>query len=92
MPIDFIRVDTTAANQKIAGEIQQLVAELRKAWDRAKKIKEIMDHNADGSDWGPLATLCGCTAGNSQALYNLVTGALASLDDADPQALMSRVG
>ncbi len=92
MPIDFIKVDPGLSTQKYAGDLISAIGSLRSAWNSIKRIKEIMDHNTDGADFAPVATLFGLPTGNGDEVYNLVAGALASLDDADPQALISRVG
>jgi hypothetical protein len=92
MPIDFIKIDPGQAGQKFANELILGIRDLRRSWDRMKAIKEIMDHNTDGSDFASVATLFGLPTGNGDEVYNLVAGTLASLDDADPQALLSRVG
>lgn len=89
MAQDFIAVDKT---QNMGADLLTAKETLRNVTDRLQWIKDTMDHNVADPDYADIETLFGIPTGEGQTVYNLVSGTVAQLDNADVLALFSRVG
>lgn len=80
MARDFIPVDTTTTTATQAQELKAFVAVLRDAYQRGKKIIAVMGHLNDGSVFTDIETKFGLPAGKGQTVFNLVNGAVGSME------------
>lgn len=80
MARDFIKIDTSTTTATHASELLQFKNVLRDAYQRGKKIIAVMGHNNDGSNFADIEALFGLPAGKGQAVFNLVNGAVGSME------------
>lgn len=96
MPRDFIRIDVSITTQKYGPDLMLFIANFRSAVELGNRLKDILDHNTDGTNYADIEVLFGLPAGNGDEIYNLVSGALAALkgtaQSTDGLTLMARVG
>jgi hypothetical protein len=96
MAIDFITVNTGDGAATFAADLVRFKELYRQTLDLGEKLKDIMDHNTDGSSYTGIETKFGLPAGNGDEVYNLVAGTLAALkgtaQSSDGIALIGRVG
>ena len=96
MARDYIRVDSTTTTATQAADLKAFVSVLRDAYQRGKKIIAIMGHNNDGSNFADIEALYGLPAGKGQAVFDLVNGAVGSMEGTfqvdDAKELTERVG
>lgn len=82
MPRDFIKVNTMVTTATQAQELLQFKNQLRDAYQRGKKILAVMSHNQDGSDFADIEALFGLPTGKGQTVFDLVNGAVGSMEGA----------
>lgn len=80
MARDFINVNTTAATATQSRTLIDFSRALRIAYDQGKRILAIMGHNNDGTVFTDIETLYGLPAGQGQVVFNLVNGAIGSME------------
>lgn len=80
MARDFIKVDTATTTATHAADLKAFVSVLRDAYQRGKKIIAVMGHNNDGSNFADIEALFGLPAGKGQTVFNLVNGAVGSME------------
>lgn len=96
MARDFIKIDTTTVTATQAQELRQFKEVLRDAYERGKKILAVMGHNNDGSNFADIEALYGLPAAKGQTVFNLVNGAIGSMEGnfqtADAKNLTESIG
>lgn len=96
MARDFIKVDTSTVTATHASELVQFKNVLRDAYERGKKILAVMGHNNDGSNFSDIEALFGLPAAKGQTVFNLVNGAIGSMEGtfqvADVKNLTETIG
>lgn len=96
MPRDFITINQTLATAKYSGELKRFVETVREVLDLGQKVKGVMDHNTDGSNYADIEALFGLPTDNGDEVYNLVAGTLGALmgtvQSADALTLIDRIG
>lgn len=80
MARDFIKIDTTTTTATQAGELKAFTTILRDAYARGKKILAVMGHNNDGTVFTDIEALYGLPAGKGQTVFNLINGAVGSME------------
>lgn len=96
MAKDFIKIDTLNTTATQAADLKSCVAVVRDAYARLKKIQAVMGHNNDGASFTDIETLYGLPAGKGQIVFDLINGAVGSMEalfqTADAKNLTERVG
>jgi hypothetical protein len=97
MAQDFITINESAPlTHKFAGDLKRFVDHLRNVIDEAEKIKGIMEHNINDTNYGGVETLFGLSAGTGDDCYNLIAGTLGAIkgviQSADALTLIDQVG
>jgi hypothetical protein len=92
MARDFIRINQTVNTATKASLLSQYILSLRQTMELGDRVKGILEHNTDGTDYTDVESLFGVPAGSGQAVYNLVLGAAAGVRSADGRNLTERVG
>lgn len=80
MARDFIRVDSTINTATQAADLKAFVSVLRDAYQRGKKILAVMGHNNDGTVFTDIEALYGLPTGKGQTVFNLINGAIGSME------------
>ena len=96
MAKDFIKIDTTISGATHAGLLRAYVQQLRTAYETGLRIRAIMNHNNDGADFAPIASLFGLPDGSGQTVFDLVNGSIGSMEGtfqvADAKTITEKVG
>lgn len=96
MAKDFIKVDRTTTTATHAQLLLSYVNTLRSAYEIGKRIKDIMGHNNDGTDFAPIEGLFGLPSTKGQTVFDLVNGSVGSMEGtfqvADAKNITERVG
>lgn len=80
MARDFIKIDTSTVTATQAADLKAFVSVLRDAYQRGKKILAVMGHNNDGSVFTDIEALYGLPSGKGQTVFNLMNGAIGSME------------
>lgn len=80
MARDFIKIDVNTAAATQARDLVAFKNQLRAAYEAGKKILAVMGHNNDGTTFTDLESLYGLPAGKGQTVFNLVNGAVGSME------------
>ncbi len=95
MAIDFIKV-TPANTTPHASLLLQYVSTLRSAYELGVRVKAIMGHMNDGSNFTQIVTEFGLPNGQGQTIFDLINGSVGSMEGAfqtaDAKNLTERVG
>lgn len=86
---DFIKVSVVQATAPHSAMLRQYINAVRNAYDLAKRVQGIMEHNHDGVNYGDLEAMFGLPTGAGPTVVALVNGAIR---DVDARALTERVG
>lgn len=93
---DFIPIDQLAAGASQATELVRLKNALQEAYSQGLKVRGIMEHNHDNVNFGDLEQLFGIPAGKGQIVFDLVNGAIGSMEGLfqvdDCKELCERIG
>lgn len=91
MAVDHISIDQT---KRLGARLRRLVDKQRGELDEMIALKAIMDECVDGTDYTEIAVRfgIGSTTAEGQAVYNLLTGALAAINVFATQTLLARCG
>jgi len=93
MAKDFIAISNVAPG---AGLLRSFVSAQRQSYNLGKQCQAIAGHLNDGTDWTQLEAFFGVTAGKGQALFNLINGAVGSMEGsfqvADAKTITEQVG
>lgn len=93
MARDYIKIDTSALQSRL---LLNYIGSIRQAYDVGVRVKDIMTHNNDGSNFGDIETLFGVPAGKGQVIFDLVNGSLGSMTGVfqvdDAKEITERVG
>lgn len=96
MAQDFIPIDTRAAGATQAGELLTLKSAMQNAYSQGLKVRGIMLHTHEGNDFSYLEQLFGVPAGQGQIVFDLVNGAIGSMEGNfqvdDCKELCERIG
>lgn len=96
MARDYIKIDTSTTTAIHAPTLRSFVRALRVAYEQGLNVKAIMNHNHDGSVFTDLEALFGLPAGKGQTVFDLVNGAVGSMEGtfqvADAKNITERVG
>lgn len=96
MARDFIKIDRTTAAATHANLLLTYVNMLRTAYEMGTRIREIMSHNNDGSNFTDIEGLFGLPTGKDQIVFDLVNGAVGSMEGTfqvdDAKETTERVG
>lgn len=76
MAKDFVKIDTSTTTAIHASALKTSVRQMRDAYDKAIYLKQVMEHMIDGSDYSDVELYFGLPAGQGQAVYNLLAGAV----------------
>ena len=79
MARDFIKVDRTTVTATHAQSLLSLVSAVRSAYEQGIRVRDIMNHNHDGSDFSDIEALFGLPAGKGQTVFDLVNGTVGSM-------------
>jgi len=93
MARDFIKVTRTAV---AAADLIDFKEKVYAAYSQGLKVREIMRHNNDGVNFTDIETQFGLPAGTGQTVFNLVNGAVGSMEGtfqvSDAKDITARVG
>ena len=96
MVIDFIRIDMSTTTATQASLLKSYITTLRSAYELGGRVKGIMAHNHDGSNFTGIEELFGLPTGKGQIVFDLVNGSIGSMEGAfqvnDAQEITERVG
>jgi DNA gyrase/topoisomerase IV subunit A len=96
MARNFIKVETGVTTATKARDLVNFVLNLRTAFELGTRVREIMDHNNDGTNFADLEALFGLPTGQGQTVYNMVINCIGSLNGTvtsnDGKQLTERVG
>jgi hypothetical protein len=96
MARDFIKIDTGMTGATHAGLLRAFVQQMRQAIDTGERVKAIMTHNNDGSNFSDIEALFGIPEGKGQTVFDLVNGAVGSTQGAfqtsDAMTITEKVG
>lgn len=96
MAKDYIKIDTTTNGALQAPLLKQYIAVLRQAYELGNRVKAIMTHNNDGSDFTPIEGLFGLPVNKGQTVFDLVNGSVGSMEGSfqvdDVKQLTEQVG
>lgn len=96
MAQDFIPIDTRLAGASQAGELLNLKAAMQAAYSQGLKVRGIMLHCHEGTEFTYLEQLFGVPAGQGQVVFDLVNGAIGSMEGEfmvdDCKELCERIG
>jgi len=80
MARDFIKIDTTTTTATQAQLLKSYVSTLRQAYELGTRVKSIMIHNNDNSNFSDIEALFGLPVGQGQVVFDLVNGSLGSME------------
>jgi hypothetical protein len=82
MAKDFIKIDVTLAGATQAGLLRAYIQTLRTAYETGLRVRAIMTHNNDGTDFTPIETLFGLPGGlgYGQVVFDLVNGSVGGME------------
>lgn len=83
---------TTNTSKRLGADLRQAVHALKEARSDFREIKGVMETMIDGADYTLLETEFGLPTGTGQTTYNLVSGALTDMDDANINQTVIRLG
>lgn len=93
---DFIVIDTNTTTASQAGLLKNYVSQLRSAMELGVRVKDVMEHNHDGTVFDDLEKLFGIPAGQGQTVFDLVNGSVGSMQGLfqvdDAKEITERVG
>jgi hypothetical protein len=93
---NYIKVNTSDTNATRANELAQFCRNLRQTYELGIRIRDIMDHMNDGTNFVDVETHFGLTTGNGQVVYNMVKNTVDSLEgdilSNDGKQMSERVG
>jgi hypothetical protein len=96
MARDFIKVDRTVVTATHATLLLEYVRALRNAYEIGTRVKAIMLHNHDGSNFTDIEALFGLPATKGQVVFDLINGSIGSMEGAfqvdDAKEITERVG
>jgi hypothetical protein len=96
MARNFIKIDTTIVTATKARDLVNFVLNLRTAYELGSRVREMMDHNNDGTNFADIEALFGLSAGQGQTVYNMIVNCIGSLNgniqSNDGKQLTERVG
>lgn len=81
MARDFLKINTTDTNATHANLLIETKDVVRRAFELLTRVKSIMDHNHDGSNFSDIETLFGIPATKGQIVYDLVNGAVGAMQN-----------
>jgi hypothetical protein len=93
---NYIKVDTNNTLATRAGELAQFCKNLRQTYELGIRIRDIMDHMNDGTNFADVELHFGLATGNGQTVYNMVKNTVDSLEgdilSNDGKQMSERVG
>ena len=93
---DFIKIDRTTTTAVYAGDLLVAITSVRSAINQLDKVKQIMEHNHDGTVFTDLEALFGLPAGKGTIVYDYVNGTRGALSGTfqnnNAELLIARVG
>lgn len=96
MARDFIKVDNVTTSATKASLLLQYIAQLRQAYELGKRVKDVMVHNNDGTNFTDIEVLFGLPTGKGQVVFDLVNGSIGSMEGTfqvdDAKEITERVG
>lgn len=96
MARDFIKINRTDATATQAAALLSFVASLRIAYEQGNRVRDVMIHNNDGSNFADIEALFGLPVGKGQTVFDLVNGAIGSMTGTfqvdDAKEITERVG
>jgi hypothetical protein len=96
MARDFIKINRTDTAATQASLLLNYVSTLRSAYELGKRVKDIMGHNNDGSDFTDIVALFGLPTGKGQIVFDLVNGSVGSMEGSfqvdDAKEITERLG
>lgn len=96
MARNYIKVDTNNTLATRANELARFCRELRSTYELGIRIRDVMDHMNDGTNFADIETHFGLAAGNGQTVFNMVKNTVDSLEgdilSNDGKQMSERVG
>ena len=82
----------TNTSKRLGADLRQLSHSLKEARSDCRELKAVMETMIDGTDYTVLESEFGLATGDGQTTYNLVSGALMDLEDANIDQFIIRLG
>ena len=82
----------TNTSKRLGADLRQAVHALKECRSDFRELKAVMETMIDGSDYSLLETELGLATGQGQTAYNLVSGALTDMEDANINQTVIRLG
>jgi len=93
MARDFIKINQLAPQATL---LRSYISAQRQAYNLGKQCQSIMTHLNDGTVWTDVETAFGIDAGKGQTVFDLVNGAVGSMEGAftvsDAKTITEKVG
>lgn len=89
MATTYIKTDTS---KRLGANLRQAVHALTNVRSDFREIKAVMETMIDTSDYTLLETEFGLATGDGQTAYNLVSGSLTDMEDANINQTVIRLG
>jgi hypothetical protein len=96
MVIDFIQIDMSTTTATQAALLKSYITTLRQAYELGTRVKGVMEHNHDGTNFAGIETLFGLPNGKGNIVFDLVNGSIGSMEGNfqvdDAKEITERVG
>jgi hypothetical protein len=96
MIIDFIEINMGVTTATQASLLKQYITTLRQAYELGTRVKGVMEHNHDGTNFTGIETLFGLPTGKGNIVFDLVNGSIGSMEGTfkvdDAKEITERVG
>ena len=89
MATSYISVNT---NKRLGQDLRYLVHQLKETRSDCRELKAVMETMIDASNYALLETEFGLATGTGQTTYNLISGALTDMEDANINQTIIRLG
>ena len=93
---DFIKIDRTTSTAVYSADLLATIGAVRSAIQQLDKVKQIMEHNHDGTTFTDLEALFGLAAGKGTIVYDYINGTRGALggtfQNNNAETLIARVG
>jgi hypothetical protein len=80
MANDFILITVTTENQTFSQQLKNLAGAMGQIYAQMSAVRNKMSHMFEGGDFSRIEKEWGIPAGQGQAVYDLINGALSAAD------------
>lgn len=83
---------STNTSKRLGADLRQAIHALKEVRSDFRELKGVMETMIDNGDYSLLETEFGLATGTGQTVYNLVAGSLSSMEGADINQTVIRLG